>query len=67
MIQFGHELVDGVPESLDLHGQTILRFISTQLHVRSVGSVLEPRLRQLQWVLLGLYGGLHVSNVTLLV
>ena len=67
MVQFGHELVDGVPESLDLHGQTILRFISAQLHVRSVGSVLQPRLGQLQWVLLGLDGSLHVGDVTLLV
>ena len=67
MVQFGHELVDGVPESLNLHGETFLRIVSAQLHVRSAGSVLQPRFGQLQRVLLGLHSGLHVRNVVLLV
>ena len=67
MVQFGCQLVDGVPQCLHLEGESLLRVVSAQLHVRPRGSVLQPRLRQLQRVLLGLDGGLHVADVALLV
>ena len=67
MIQFGGELVDCVPQGLHLECESLLGVISAQLHVGPRGPVLQPGLRQLERVLLGLDGRLHVANVTLLV
>ena len=67
MIQFDSKLMEGVLQSLHLHGEAILGVVPAQLHVRSEGSVLQASLGQLEGILLGLDSHLHVSNILLLV
>ena len=67
MIQFDSKLMEGVLQSLHLHGEAILGVVPAQLHVRSEGSVLQASLGQLERILLGLDSHLHVSNILLLV
>ena len=67
MIQFDVKLMESVLQSLDLHGQPVLRLVPAQLHVGPEGSVLQASLGQLQRILLGLDGHLHVGNVLFLV
>ena len=67
MIQFDIQLVESVLQSLHLHGETVLRVVPAQLHVGPECSVLQPGLGQLQRILLGLDGHLHVGDVLLLV
>ena len=67
MIQFDSKLMEGILQSLHLHGEAILGVVPAQLHVRSEGSVLQASLGQLEGILLGLDSHLHVSNILFLV
>ena len=53
MIQFDSKLMEGVLQSLHLHGEAILGVVPAQLHVGSEGSVFQTSLGQLQGILLG--------------
>ena len=52
MVELDGELVDGFLEGLDLGDEPLHGLVPAELHVRPVGSVFQPGLRQLQRVFL---------------
>ena len=67
MIHFDIKLMESILQSLDLHGEAVLRVVPAQLHVGPECSVLQPSLGQFEGILLGPDSHLHVSNILFLV